>query len=610
MKDFLIIIKKYLTPFKSYACLNILFNALGVIFSLFSIVLIIPFLGILFETDATLGVGELTKIPFEFKKEVIENIFKYKINYMIENSGKVNTLVFVSILVLIMFFLKNLFIYFANFFMAPIRNGVVKNIRNNIYDKILKLPLGYFSNERKGDIISRMTSDVQEVEWSIMSSLEMMFREPLNIIIFLTGLFILSPSLTLFVLVLLPVGGFIIGRIGRSLRKISSKGQSKMGELLSMIEETLSGMRIIKAFNAEEKINSRFNKENNKYFNIMNTMVRRRYLASPLSEFLGSVIVMTIMWYGGKLVLGGESDLSAETFIGYVALFSQILNPAKALSTAFYNVQKGLASIDRIDKILDSKIKIIENDNPKAIKSFNDKIEYKNVNFKYKTEYVLKDINLTLFKGNTIALVGQSGSGKSTFVDLLPRFYDIQGGEILVDGIPITDLKLHDLRGLMGNVNQESILFNDTFFNNISFGVDNASKEDVEAAAKVANAHDFIMESENGYETNIGDRGSKMSGGQRQRISIARAVLKNPPILILDEATSALDTESERLVQDALENLMKNRTSIVIAHRLSTVKNADEICVFHKGKIVERGKHSELIRKEGAYKKLHDLQMF
>jgi len=494
--------------------------------------------------------------------------------------------------------------------MAPIRNGVIRNIRNKIYTKILNLPLSYFSNEKKGDIISRMTSDVVEVEWSIMGSLEMMFRDPINIIIFLIGMFIMSPSLTLFVLIILPVGGYIIGRIGKSLRKISMHGQNKMGELLSIIEETLSGLRVIKAFNAERKINNKFKDNNHTYYQIMNKMVRRRYLASPLSEFMGAVVVITVMWYGGHLVLSDQESLSPQVLISYLIIFSQILTPAKAFSTAYYNVQKGLASIDRINQILDADIIIKEKPDAKEINSFNTEIEYNNVSFRYKENYVLQDINLKLEKGKTIALVGQSGSGKSTFVDLLPRFYDIQKGEIIIDGLPISDLKISDLRNLMGNVNQESILFNDTFFNNISFGVDNTSYEEVVAAATVANAHDFIMASENQYNTNIGDRGSKMSGGQRQRISIARAVLKNPPILILDEATSALDTESERLVQDALENLMKNRTSIVIAHRLSTVKNADEICVFHEGRIVERGKHSELISKNGAYKKLHDLQMY
>ena len=609
MKDFLVFIKNHLKPFKSYVYLNISFNILGVIFSLCSLALMSPFLGILFKT--TERVTSLMEFNPDIDKiVVIGNNIKYYLTKMITDNSEEYALIFVSILVIIMFLLKNVFIYFANYFMAPIRNGVVRNIRNKVNIKILNLPLSYFSDEKKGNIISRMTSDVVEIEWSIMGSLEMMFRDPMNIIVFLTYMFVMSPSLTLFVLIVLPISGFIIGRIGRSLRKISMKGQNKMGDLFSIIEETLSGLRIIKAFNAEDKINSRFKNENHKYYNIMNKMVRRRYLASPLSEFMGAVVVITVMWYGGKMVLNEQGTISPQELITYLIIFSQILTPAKAFSTAFYNVQKGLASMDRIDVILNSKEKIAEKDDPIAIKSFENKIEYKNVSFKYQSDYVLQNIDLTLPKGSTVALVGQSGSGKSTFVDLLPRFYDIQKGNILIDETPITDLKLFDLRGLMGNVNQESILFNDTFFNNISFGVDNASKEEVEAAAKVANAHDFIMETENGYETNIGDRGSKMSGGQRQRISIARAVLKNPPILILDEATSALDTESERLVQDALENLMKNRTSIVIAHRLSTVKNADEICVFHKGKIVERGKHSELLKKDGAYKKLHDLQMF
>lgn len=606
MKDFFRILRQYIAPFRSYVILNIFFNLFGVIFSLFSLVLIGPFLGILFKTVDPV----LVNVPFEFTKEAIEQNFQYHITLMIINHSEAYALVFVSLLVVLMFLLKNSFIYFANFFMAPVRNGVVRNIRNKVYKKILKLPIGYFSDERKGDIISRMTSDVQEIEWSIMNSLEMMFRDPLNIIIFLVGLFVMSPSLTFFVLLVLPIGGYIIGRIGKSLRKISLKGQNKMGELLSIIEETLSGLRIIKAFNAEKKVDKKFNAENLTYFRIMNNMVRRRYLASPLSEFMGALIVVALMWYGGSLVLNQQGSLNPQTFIAYLAIFSQILTPAKSFSSAFYNIQKGLASIQRVDEILDADIKIIEKPEAKPIEDFIKCIEYKDVSFKYEKEYVLQNINLKIQKGQTIALVGQSGSGKSTFVDLLPRFYDIQKGNIYIDGISISDLKLVDLRELMGNVNQESILFNDTFFNNIAFGVENASMNEVIAAARVANAHDFIIETEKGYDTGIGDQGSKLSGGQRQRISIARAVLKNPPILILDEATSALDTESERIVQSALENLMKNRTSIVIAHRLSTVKNADEICVFLKGNIVERGKHSDLIKKNGAYKKLHDLQMF
>jgi len=606
MKDFFRVLKLYLAPFKTYAILNISFNILGVIFSLFSLVLMAPFLGILFGTVEEVN----TLVKFEFNKEAIEQIFKYHITSMINIHGKSYALVFVSILVIIMFLLKNSFIFLANYFMAPIRNGVVRNIRNKIYNKTIKLPLGYFSNERKGDIISRMTSDVVEIEWSIMGSLEMMFRDPINIIIFLIGMFIMSPSLTMFSLIILPLSGYLIGRIGKSLRKISLKGQNKMGELLSIIEETLSGLRIIKAFNAESKINRKFIDNNRSYYKTMNKMVRRRYLASPLSEFMGAVVVIAVMWYGGQLVINQQGSLSPQVLISYLVIFSQILTPAKAFSTAYYNVQKGLASIDRIDEILEADLEIIEKPDAKSISSFDSEIEYQDVSFKYKTKYVLQDINIKIGKGKTIALVGQSGSGKSTFVDLLPRFYDINKGKILIDGVPVSDYKIYDLRELMGNVNQESILFNDSYFNNISFGVDNASPEDVIKAARVANAHDFIMATENGYDTNIGDRGSKMSGGQRQRISIARAVLKNPPILILDEATSALDTESERLVQDALENLMKNRTSIVIAHRLSTVKNADEICVFHNGKIVERGKHSELLNKGGAYRKLHDLQMY
>jgi len=529
---------------------------------------------------------------------------------MILDKGPAATLFFVSILIVLMTFFKTFFKYMAMYFLSPIRNGVVRDIRNSIYTKTLNLPLSYFSDERKGDIISRMTSDVQEIEWSIMSSLEMIFRDPISIIVYLGALFFMSTKLTLFVLVLLPLSGLIIGQLGKKLRKKSFLAQTKMGYLLSIIEETLGGLRIIKAFNAETKIADKFYKENNSYTRVMTSMLRRRDLASPLSEFLGTAVMVVIMWYGSSLVLADKSALTSQEFIGYLMLFYLLIAPVKSFSSAFYNIQKGMASADRIDGILLSKQEIKEKKNAKSIEDFSSSIEYKNVTFSYIKDTVLKDINIKIEKGKKIALVGQSGSGKSTLVDLLPRFYDISKGDILIDGISVKDYKILDLRNLMGNVNQESILFNDTVFNNIAFGVENATQEQVVEAAKVANAHEFIAKMPEAYQTNIGDRGSKLSGGQRQRISIARAVLKNPPIMILDEATSALDTESERLVQDALENLMRNRTSIVIAHRLSTVVNVDEIYVLQDGVIIEKGKHKDLIKIDGAYKRLYELQSF
>jgi len=607
MRKFFKFIVQHIKPYRWYAVLNIVFNMIGILFSLFSLAMVIPFMGVLFKTQPR--VTEL--VAFEFNVDSVQKIFYYYLSLIIEKQGESSALVLVSILVVIMFFLKAFFWYFANFFMAPLRNGIVRDIRNRIYVKILKLPLSYFSDSRKGDIISRMTGDVQEIEWSIMSSLEMAFREPINIIFFISALFVMSPELTMFVFVLLPIGGLIIGRVGKSLRKHSMTGQTKMGELMSTIEETLSGSRIVKAFNGQKQMQDKFFSQNQEYTKVSNIVMRRRYLASPMSEFLGAIIIVIVMWYGGKLVLNHESALSPQGFIAYLAIFSQIINPAKAFSTAYYNIQKGMASADRVNFILDADIAIMDTPDAKPIKEFKDCIEYKNVSFSYVEDLVLKDVNLKIEKGKSVALVGQSGSGKSTFVDLLPRFYDVSSGEIWVDGQNIKDYKLHDLRGLMGNVNQVPFLFNDTIYNNIAFGMEGeVTQQQVEDAAKVANAHEFILNTPNGYHSNIGDAGCKLSGGQRQRISIARAVLKNPPILILDEATSALDTESERLVQDALTNLMQNRTSIIIAHRLSTVRHVDEICVLHEGKIVERGKHDELINQNGVYKKLCDLQMF
>ncbi len=596
----------YIKPYKWNAFGNIIFNILQIIFSLSALVLLIPFLNILFNQQEA-----VTVMPeFNYSLDSLNQMFNYYVSDLIETSGKQKALLFVSLIVVTVILFKNAFLYFANFFMAPLRNGIVKDIRNKIYSKILVLPLSYYSDERKGDIISRVSNDVKEIEWSIMRSIETVFRDPFTVIFYLGTMIWMSPELTVFLLILLPVSGAIIGLVGRSLRKDSKNAQSKLGDILATVEESLSGLRIIKAFTAEKKSEERFYSLNSQYTRIMNRITRKQYLASPMSEFLGVIVMIIIMYYGGSLVLNDESSLTPSEFIGFIAIFSQIIPPAKAFSTAFYEVKKGLASIDRINVILNADEKITEKEGAKTIDALNSKIEYKNVSFKYEEKYVLKNINLTIEKGQTVALVGQSGSGKSTLVDLLPRFYDIEEGEILIDGINIKDLKMKSLRSLMGNVNQSPVLFNDTIKNNIAFGIDNVSIEEVKKASKIANAYDFIEETEKSYETNIGDSGTKLSGGQRQRLSIARAVLKNPPIMILDEATSALDTESEKLVQDALNRLMTNHTSIVIAHRLSTIKNADMICVLHEGEIVETGNHSELIVKDGIYKKLHGLQSF
>ena len=522
-------------------------------------------------------------------------------------------LVFICVIIVVLFLLKNLFRYMAMYFIAPIRNGVVRDLRNKMYDKILWLPLTYFSEERKGDLISRMTADLTNIEWSIMQSLEVIFREPFTIFLFLGTMILWSPQLSIFVLVLLPIAGLIIGQVGKSLRRTSSKGQEKMGVLLSTIEETLSGLRIIKGFNAEKFFTEKFSVMNDEYKNLMVRLYRKRDLSSPLSEFLGAIVLTVVIYFGGKLVLGSDSKLDPAVFIAFIAIFSQLIPPAKAFSEAYANVQRGLASAERINKILDGDITIFDIENAMPVTGFNDCIEYRNVSFAYYkggTGWALKDIDLKIEKGKTVALVGQSGSGKTTLADLLPRFYDTDNGSITIDGKDIRNCKLKDVRDLMGIVSQESVLFNDTVLNNIAFGISGASEADVMAAAKIANAHDFIMMMPDGYQTNVGDRGGRMSGGQRQRISIARAILKNPPVLILDEATSALDTESERLVQDAIIHLMKNRTTLVIAHRLSTIQHADEIIVMQKGEIIERGRHPELITKNGVYKKLYDLQMF
>ncbi len=607
MKNFLKV-AKYLFPYWSKVVASLSFNLLGVLFSLFTLAMLIPFMNILFDSNQALVI--LAKPEFHLSSESFLAYFKYYINHITVVNGKTGALAFVCIVVVVMTFLKTITQYLGVYFLAPVRTGVVSDIRQALFYKVLSLPMSFFSEERKGDIISRMTSDVNEIEVSIIRTLDLFFREPILIIVYLGALVFMSPKLTLFALILLPISGFVIGRIGRTLRKSSFKGQKQLGSLVTIIEETLGGLRVIKAFNAERRMMDTFDNLNALYSRLMVKIWRRRDLATPISEFLGVSILCILLWIGGNIVLGERSSISPSVFIGYIAIFTQIINPAKQFTTAYYSVIRGMASVDRVETILNAEDVIIDKPDPTPIKSFSSSIEFRNVSFKYNKEYVLKNINLKIEKGKTVALVGQSGAGKTTMVDLLPRFYDVTEGEILIDGIPIKDLKLADLRLLMGNVNQDPILFNDTFSNNIKFGVDSAREEEVIAAAKVANAHEFITNTEDQYNHSIGDRGGKLSGGQRQRISIARAVLRNPPILILDEATSALDSESERLVQDALTKLMANRTSLVIAHRLSTVQHADEICVLYKGEIVERGKHLELLEKNGHYKRLHDLQMF
>lgn len=615
MKDFIRVLRRFVPPYKKYLVLNILFNILSAILNLFSFALIIPILNVLFKLDDTVYSYidfQLDFFSWDSWKEVpdvVTNNFFWYIGNMIETHSGSFALIMLGLFLVVMTFLKVAAMYMAFFTMIPIRTGVVRDIRNQINRKITQLPLGFFSEERKGDIIARVSGDVNEIETSIMSSLDMLFKNPILITIYLAGMIIISWQLTIFVLLVLPLAGYLMGQVGKKLKRKSYEGQQQWGLLMSQIEETLSGLRIIKAFNAEKKIQDRFEKSNEKFRRITNRIYRRQQMAHPMSEFLGTAIIAIVLWYGGTLILSDSSSIDAATFIYYLVIFYSLINPAKDLSKASYAIQKGLASMDRVDMILTAETNIKDPEQPKKI-VFEQKISYKDIWFKYQSEWVLKEVNLEIPKGKTIALVGQSGSGKSTLVDLLPRFYDVTEGSIRIDDTDIRDARLCDLRGLMGNVNQEAILFNDTFFNNIAFGVDNATQEQVEDAARIANAHDFIMASDEGYNTNIGDRGGKLSGGQRQRISIARAILKNPPVLILDEATSALDTESERLVQDALENLMRNRTTIVIAHRLSTIRNADEICVMHEGRIVERGRHEELLTLNGYYKRLCDMQRF
>ena len=599
-------ITKYLKPYCSFAILNIFTNIISVLFSLISLTMVIPFLGILFETQKKIYNPQ----PLNFNANAIKDNFYAIISSIIDEKGKIEALLFICLLVLFTFFFRNLFRYLALYFLTPIRNGIVHDLRMDLHKKIISLPLTFFNKKRKGDITARLTSDLVEIEWSIMSSLEMICKDPLNIIIYLITLIIISPELTIFVIILFPITGLIIGIIGRSLKKSSSQGQNKMGELLSIIDENISGLRIIKAFNAEKHINKNFEKNSAEYKSIMTRLLRKKDLSSPMSEFLSTLVMVIVMWFGGKLVLSGNTGISAEEFIGYILIFSQIIPPVKSLTSSYYHIQKGSAAAERIYAILDAENNIPNLRDSKKIKLINNNIEIKNVSFKYENINILNDINLSIKKGKMIAIVGKSGSGKSTLADLLARFYDVNDGEILIDSCNIKEISIADLRDLIGIVSQESILFNDTIYNNIGLGKVNASQEEIISAAKIANAHDFILQTKNGYQTNIGDKGNKLSGGEKQRITIARAILKNPEILILDEATSSLDAESEKLVQEALGNLMKGRTSLVIAHRISTIKLADEIIVLDAGKIIEKGNHEELINQKGHYKKLFDLQSF
>ena len=608
MKEFLLILRRFVPPYKKYVALNVLCNILSAILTLFSFALIIPILEMLFKVRE--DVYQLMHIGQASFKDVAINNFYYYTQEAINNYGPQTTLGALAAMLVVMTGLKTGVSYLCSYFIIPMRNGIVRDIRNYVFNKMISLPISFFTSARKGDVMARMSGDVAEIENSIMQSLDMMFKNPIMIIACLATMFAISWQLTVFVLVLLPMAGFIMGRVGKSLKRKSLDQQNQWGVLMSNIEECLGGLRIIKAFNAEEKVKDRFHRENQTFYRLSNRIARRQSLAHPMSEFLGTMAIAIVLWFGGSLILGGNSTLNASEFIYYMVIFYTIINPAKDLSKAMYSIQKGLASMERVDKILGAQNPIRDPENPKTITTLKGSISYDNISFAYGDKEVLHDVSLEIPAGSTVALVGQSGSGKSTMADLLPRFYDVNAGSIKVDGTDIRDMRVHDLRSFMGNVNQEAILFNDTFYNNITFGVEHATREQVEQAARVANAHEFIMASENGYDTNIGDRGCRLSGGQRQRISIARAILKNPPLLILDEATSALDTESEQLVQQALDRLMEGRTTLVIAHRLSTIKNADLICVLHEGRIVEKGTHQELIELNGYYKHLVDMQKF
>ena len=607
MKEFIQILRRFVPPYKRYLILHIIFNVLSAVLNIFSFMLIVPILQILFKMNEATYTYMAWNGAASFKDVAVNN-FYYYVTRLIEVYGASTTLLLLGLFLAVMTFLKTGCYFLSSATMIPIRTGVVRDIRVSLYKKILELPMGFFSEERKGDIIARMSGDVAEIETSIMSSLDMLFKNPILIIFYFGTLIATSWQLTLFTLIVLPGMGWLMGKVGKMLKRRSLQAQEQWSDLMSQVEETLGGLRIVKAFNAEQKMYGRFYQSNTQYRDTISRVNTRQQMAHPMSEFLGTVLIVIVLWFGGTLILNNNSSITAPSFIFYLVMLYSVINPLKEFSRASYNIPKGLASMERVDKILKAENKMKISEHPVHISALKDKIEFKHVSFKYDTHWVLQDINLTIEKGKTIALVGQSGSGKSTLVDLIPRYHDVQDGEVLIDGVNVKDTTLFDLRSIMGNVNQEAILFNDTFFNNISFGVENATLEQVQEAAKIANAHDFIMASENGYDTMIGDRGGKLSGGQRQRISIARAILKNPPILILDEATSALDTESERMVQDALEKLMKNRTTIAIAHRLSTIRNADEICVMHEGRIVERGKHDELLALDGYYKKLCEMQ--
>lgn len=609
MKEFLQLMRRFVSPYKRYIGWAIVLNVLSAIFNVFSFTLLIPILNILFKTGENTKVYEYMEWGSEGIKDVAVNNFYYYVTQMIETHGPQMTLLFMGLFLAFMTMLKTSCYFGSSAIMIPLRTGVVRDIRVMVYSKVMHLPLGFFSEERKGDIIARMSGDVGEIENSITSSLDMLLKNPILILLYFSTLIVTSWQLTLFTVLVLPGMGWLMGKVGKKLKRKSLEAQGKWSDTMSQLEETLGGLRIIKAFIAEDKMVDRFKQCSDELRDATNKVAIRQSLAHPMSEFLGTLLIVLVLWFGGLLILGDGTSMEASTFIFYMVILYSIINPLKDFAKAGYNIPKGLASMERVDKILKAENPIKEPVNPLPLHGMNDRIEFKDLSFSYdgKRE-VLKHVNLMVPKGQTIALVGQSGSGKSTLVDLLPRYHDVQLGEITIDGVNIKNFRIHDLRALIGNVNQEAILFNDTFFNNIAFGVENATMEQVVEAAKIANAHDFIMETELGYQTNIGDRGGKLSGGQRQRISIARAILKNPPILILDEATSALDTESERLVQEALERLMKTRTTIAIAHRLSTIKNADEICVLYEGEIVERGKHEELLEKNGYYKRLNDMQ--
>ena len=607
MKEFLQVLRRFVPPYKKYLALSVAFNILSAILNIFSFAALIPILNILFNTGDAETATQYIAWGSASAREVVTNNANFFVQQLIGEMGATTTLLVIGLFLAFMTFLKTSAYFLSSATIIPVRTGVVRDIRNQLYRKITSLPLGFFSEERKGDIIARMSGDVQEIENSIMSSLDMLFKNPILIIAYFSTLIIISWQLTLFTIIFVPLFGWFMGLVGRKLKARSITAQSLWSDTMSQVEETLGGLRIIKAFCAEEKMNSRFDRINSEYRNHIKRVNIRQQMAHPMSEFLGTVMIVIVLWFGGVLVLNNQT-IEAPTFIYYLIILYSIIQPLKDFSKAGYNIPKGLASMERVDKILLAENDIREPVKPVHISSFEHQIEFRHVSFKYDQQWVLKDINIVIPKGKTIALVGQSGSGKSTLVDLIPRYYDVQEGEVLIDGINVKDLGIHDLRQPIGNVNQEAILFNDSFFNNISFGVENATMKQVEEAARIANAHDFIMQTEEGYNTNIGDRGGRLSGGQRQRVSIARAILKNPPILILDEATSALDTESERLVQDALERLMKTRTTVAIAHRLSTIKNADEIYVLHEGHIVEQGSHDKLMSANGYYRKLHDMQ--